>query len=156
MPNLGSCDRLLGEPARMAEQLSAIPPCADMHGGWRVHDLPGMACLLWQRHVDERPRTTGTRHYADSPELCRWLFVGAVGVSHWIGIQGKKPSVYKSHRRLASAYEGTPTARPSAMHSHPPKGDPANYKSNGRHGGPSVHCRRIRFFHILFLSHLLS
>jgi hypothetical protein len=26
--------------------------------------------------------TTGTRHYADGPELCRRLFVGAVGVAH--------------------------------------------------------------------------
>jgi hypothetical protein len=26
--------------------------------------------------------TTGTRHYADGPELCRRLFIGAVGVAH--------------------------------------------------------------------------
>jgi hypothetical protein len=29
--------------------------------------------------------TTGTTHYVDGPELCRRLFVRAIGVARWIG-----------------------------------------------------------------------
>jgi hypothetical protein len=36
--------------------------------------------------------TTWTRQYADGPELCRRLFVGAVGVARWTGILRKRPS----------------------------------------------------------------
>jgi hypothetical protein len=46
----------------------------DHGGGTTMHELVVVEGILLI--------TTGTRHYADGLELCRRLFVGAVGVAH--------------------------------------------------------------------------
>jgi hypothetical protein len=46
----------------------------NLHKDIRIYDRPISLTM-------NTPYTTGTRHYADGPELCRRFFIGVVGVA---------------------------------------------------------------------------